>query len=382
MPNRNHVVSAAKARPAAPLGASRDLAVRRISIIGCGGFVGSHLLDRLVGCKGAEIFGWDPHGDRIRGHLQRPNFTFFEEPLRDDSVWRRLEARIANSDIVINLAAICRPFEYNNNPITVIRTNFIDCYRLVELCAKHRTWLMHFSTSEVYGRTISSYVPDDDYANPDLYELREDETPLIMGPLGNQRWTYATAKQLFERYLYAHHMEMELPFTVIRPLNFFGPRMDFIPGREGEGVPRVLASFMAALLDGKPMQLVDGGHARRTIVSIHDAVDALMLMLQKPEAAKNQIFNIGNRDNEVSIAELAELMRQIYAEVADDASYLRHPIVEVTRQQYYGSGYEDCDRRMPSLENARERLGWSPKTGIRDVLRETIEYYYGLYGGA
>src|SRR3546814_9533254 len=172
--------------------------------------------------------------------------------------------------MVINLAAICNPAEYNTNPIAVIRSNFIDCYGLVDLCSRTGTWLMHFSTSETYGRTLASYLSGGQYDDPALYELDEATTPLIMGPIPNQRWTYAFAKQLMERYNYAHHKEQGMPFTTGRPLNFFGPRMDYIPGRDGEGVPRVLANFMAAPLDGQPMRLVDAGKARRTIVSIHD----------------------------------------------------------------------------------------------------------------
>jgi UDP-apiose/xylose synthase len=81
--------------------------------------------------------------------------------------------------------------------------------------------------------------------------------------------------------------------------------MDFLPGRDGEGVPRVLACFMSALLDGQPMRLVDGGGARRTFTYIDDAIDALMSILAKPEQSRNQIFNVGNGDGEVTIRELA-----------------------------------------------------------------------------
>ena len=95
---------------------------------------------------------------------------------------------------------------------------------------------------------------------------------------------------------------------------------------------------MAGLLHGKPLLLVDGGHARRTIVSIHDAVKAILLMLEKPDKAKNQIFNVGNRENEVTISELAHLMRKIYAEVSGDASYNNHAIQSVSSEEYYGKG--------------------------------------------
>ena len=250
------------------------------------------------------------------------------------------------------------------------------------MCSELGKRLIHYSTSEVYGRTVASYLPDNDYSIPELYELEEDTTPLIMGPISNQRWSYACAKQLMERFIYANHKEHGLNFTIVRSFNCFGPRMDFIPGRDGEGLPRVLACFMAALLDGDPMKLVDDGTARRTIVSIHDATRALLLMLQRPENSANQIFNIGNRKNEVTIAELAQMMRRIYAKVTNDPSYESHPIEVISREQFYGEGYEDCDRRMPNLDKARKRLGWIPKVSLEDTLAETITYYYETYGKA
>lgn len=290
-----------------------------------------------------------------------------------------IEKEIEKSDVVINLAAICNPAEYNTRPLDVIHSNLFDIYPLIELCAKYKRWLISFSTSEVYGRTLASYLSPTNYDDPQLYELKETETPLIMGPIPNQRWTYACAKQMTERLIYAHHTDSQMPFTIVRPLNFFGPRMDYIPGRDGEGVPRVLACFMTALLDGKPMYLVDGGTARRTIVSIHDAIDAILLMLEKPSQSQNQIFNIGNRENEVTIAELAQMMRYTYAQITGDLNYKDHPILTTTSQNFYGKGYEDCDRRMPDLSKARDLLGWNPKIRLEDALRETMNFYHHNY---
>lgn len=204
-----------------------------IVILGCGGFIGSHLLDRLLTTTDHKIIGWDPSSEKIHKHLDHPNFTLHQKYVDDADTQKDLRDAVAGSDVVINLAAICNPSEYNTNPISVIKSNLFDVYPIVELCVEYKRWLISFSTSECYGRTLSSYVGDTEYANPDLYELKEDETPLIMGPIVNQRWTYACAKQMVERLVYAHHKEDGLPFTVVRPLNFFGPRMDYIPQRDG-----------------------------------------------------------------------------------------------------------------------------------------------------
>jgi UDP-apiose/xylose synthase len=353
---------------------------RTYVVIGCGGFIGSHVLDRLLPRRDVRIVGFDPDDHKIAQHLDRPNLELHRTHIGAPGTLALLAERIASADAVINLAAICNPSQYNTRPLRTIYANFMDVLPIVEMCAEHKRWLIHYSTSEVYGRTISSYVSGDDYSDPALYELSEDETPLIMGPIRNQRWTYATAKQLMERVIYAWHKEHGLAFTVIRPMNFFGPRMDFIPGRDGDGVPRVLACFMSALLDGQPMQLVDGGHARRTILSIHDAVDALELILDQPERAQGEIFNIGTRMNEVTIRELAERMRETYARVAGDPRYHLHPIVETTHEAFYGEGYEDCDRRVPDNSKAERLLGWRPWRDLSTILTETVTHYYQLYG--
>jgi UDP-apiose/xylose synthase len=156
--------------------------------------------------------------------------------------------------------------------------------------------------------------------------------------------------------------------------------MDYISGRDGLGVPRVFACFMEALLDSKPMRLVDGGHAKRAITSIHDAIEALFLILGNPSAAQNQIFNIGNASNEISIAELALLMREIFADLTGDASVRRHPIETVSSMDFYGVGYEDCDRRVPDMTKAGHLLGWMPVRSLRETLSETIEFFYREYG--
>jgi UDP-apiose/xylose synthase len=352
--------------------------MKTLVMLGCGGFVGSHLLDRLLAKGDVYIEGWDPEYSKIAAHLSSPNFRLHPQTINEPAAQEELERAIVGADAVINLAAICNPSEYNTRPLQVIQSNLFDIYKVVQICASHRKWLISFSTSEVYGRTLASYLSDD-YGEPSLYELDEETTPLIMGPIASQRWTYACAKQMIERLIYAHHKEHDMPFTVIRPLNFFGPRMDYIPGRDGDGLPRVLACFMSALLDKKPMQLVDGGKARRTILSIHEAIDAIALMLEKPDRARNQIFNIGNRNNEVTIAELADLMRRTYAQITGDATYEKHPIEITTGKDFYGEGYEDCDRRMPKIDKAKELLGWSPKISLADTLFETMLYYHEQY---
>lgn len=352
---------------------------QRIVVLGCGGFVGSHLLDRLLDDPRLTVEGWDADVRKIAHHAGRDNLILHHARLLDDpdALWRA----IAAADLVVSLAAIAQPSQYNTRPVEVIEANFLDLYPIVQACARRQRHLVHLSTSEVYGRTLASYLPGNAYDVPELYELAEDRTPLVMGPIKNQRWTYACAKQLLERSIYAHHRELGMPFTIVRPLNFFGPRMDFIQGHDGDGLPRVLACFMGALLDGRPLQLVDGGTARRTIVSIHDAIDAIERIVRRPDRVAGEILNIGNRDNEITIAALADLMRRTYADITGDPAYRTHPIELVAGEDLYGEGYEDCDRRMPDVGKAWELLSWRPRIALPEILAETMRAYHEAYAG-
>jgi UDP-apiose/xylose synthase len=356
------------------------MADRRLIILGCGGFVGSHLTERLLASGQFEIHGFDTSDTKCGHLLDDKNFHFTKSYVDASNTEEMLGGILGDAEAIFSLAAVCNPSQYNTRPVFTIKSNFIHAYSLVDLCTEYGTWLIHTSTCEVYGRTIASYLPDNDYSDPDLFEQREDETPMVMGPTVNSRWTYAAAKALFERYIYGNHVENGLPFTIVRPYNWFGPRMDFIPGRDGEGVPRVLACFMKALLDGQPLQLVDGGGVYRTITYIDDAVDALEAMLDVPKKAKNTFFNIGNRDNEVTIKELAHLMRDVYAEISGDDAYKNHPIEDVPGEKFYGPGYEDCDRRVCDVSRAERLLDWKAKIPLRDTLRHTMGHFYELYG--
>ena len=228
----------------------------------------------------------------------------------------------------------------------------------------------------MYGKSSGAITGDS--AEP----FAEDTSPMILGPVAAQRWSYATAKQLLERVIFAYGTERNLTYTIVRPFNFIGPHMDFIPGIDGSGVPRVLACFMDALLFNKPLRLVDGGRSMRTFTYIGDAVDAIVAMLNNPDAARGRIFNIGHPANEVSIAELAHTMVRIYKELLPEKADLEYPVVTVPAVQFYGAGYDDSDRRIPDITKARALLGWEPKTLLEDALRITVQAYIEEYGAA
>jgi UDP-apiose/xylose synthase len=350
-----------------------------LCILGCGGFIGSHLLDRLLKDGTYSVAGIDIASSKIAHHLPDGRFAFECIDVHDSESVRPC---IEQADAVISLVALCNPSLYNKVPIEVIDINFTRQIELVKMCTELGKWLIHFSTSEVYGRTAGSLAAAAGHGGavpPELFEMNEDTTPMVLGPVAAQRWTYASAKQLTERLIYAYGAEKGLAYTIVRPFNFIGPRMDYLPGIDGEGVPRVLACFMEALIRGTPLYLVDGGKSRRVFTYIGDAVDAVVKMLEKPENARDRIFNIGHPGNETSIAGLASKMVGLYRELVPGARGRPVEIKTIASKEFYGEGYEDSDRRMPDISKARLLLGWEPQTDLETALRNTMAWYVGHY---
>ena len=338
-----------------------------VAVVGCGGFIGSHLLDAVLERTRWRVFGVDVDFYRLQHRLNHERCEFLCADLADPEV----VARVAQCPLVVNLAAICTPSRYMGEACEVIRSNYDHPAALADACAKSGSWLVHFSTSEVYGKTA-----------PESGELEEDSTALTFGPVIASRWSYATAKLLTERYIAGLP---GLKWTVVRPFNFVGPYMDFMPGVDGEGIPRVLANFSTALLRGEPLKLVNGGMAKRCFTSVHDAVDFLFaLFMAGSGAAPNagvlsQAFNVGNPDNELTVAELAQKMRRIYAEIRGvDVATLPEPQA-VSGEEYYGAGYDDSMRRMPSVEKANRLLGFRAETSIDVCLRESLAWFVKHY---
>ncbi|MBN1983152.1 MAG: bifunctional UDP-4-keto-pentose/UDP-xylose synthase [Chitinivibrionales bacterium] len=348
-----------------------------IGIIGCAGFIGSHLVERLLAQPQYLIKGIDQSSEKIGHLLGHPNFQF---ECTDAYIYERRDEWLASCDVVILLAALCNPSLYNTIPLRVIESNFTKPMHLVDRCGVLGKRLIYFSTCEVYGKTVAGVCAEKGLIcdNPEKEIFSEDASPLVYGSIDRQRWSYAAAKQLMERYIYANGFERNLEYTIIRPFNFIGPRMDFIDGVDGEGIPRVLACFMKNLLKNEPLLLVDNGTQRRAFTAIADACDAVMRVIERPVQSKQQIFNIGNPENEVSIADLAGMMIGLYNECNPEKHHSAGVQI-VTNQRFYGSGYDDCDRRIPDITKARTLLGWEPKTTLVDSLRQTIEYYCDHY---
>lgn len=346
---------------------------KNIAITGCSGFIGSHILERLLTTSDYHIYGIDISESKIRHLINNKSFTFCHHSITDTPKIREI---LSQCETVVSLAALCNPSLYNTKPVDVITINFTNALEIIKMCCKFKCRLIQFSTCEVYGKTLAGLMCSN---KPDDYILKEDQTNLIMGPVSTQRWSYASAKQLLERIIYAYGFEYGLNYTIVRPFNFIGPQMDYIPGSDGEGVPRVLACFMKSLLYNKPLKLVDGGLSRRCFTFIKDAVDAFVQILENPEISNQQIFNIGNPKNEITIKDLAYLMIELYEQIAPRGSFTAGTEI-ISSLEFYGKGYEDSDRRVPDISKIQNMLGWKPETDLRKALQITIEHYFRKYG--
>lgn len=354
---------------------------KKILIVGVAGFIGSHLLEKIIRERDWVVIGVDMvNPDKIQqllGAEKKWASRFEFHKMNIVTSGADLKALVARSDVVINLAAICNPSEYIKQPVNTINSNFTDAQDCINYCVELDKHLIHFSTCEVYGRTLASYgLPKED---PQNYILDEETTPMIMGPVSAQRWCYACAKQLVERLIYAHGTENNLKFTIVRPYNWIGPRMDYIPGVDGkdDGQPRVLASFMTALMKGEPLVLVNGGEVYRTFCFVEDAVECVCRIVDHPDKSVGHAFNVGNPNNNIQIKRLAALMIDLYSNLTGAPKGTTR---EIDGTEYYGKGYEDSDLRIPSMRLVKEKLGWEPATSLKDAMETTMKVFIEKYG--
>ena len=209
-------------------------------------------------------------------------------------------------------------------------------------------------------------------------EFDPERSELVLGPINKPRWIYACAKQLMDRVIHAYGMEQGLDFTLFRPFNWIGSGLDSINTAK-EGSSRVITQFLGHIVRGEPIQLVDGGTQKRAFTYIDDGIAALMTIIANPGGvASGKIYNIGNPANNYSVREVATMMLDLaltYPEYRDMAERVR--IVDTTADQYYGTGYQDVQNRVPKIDNTCADLAWRPKVAMADALSRIFDAYRG-----
>ncbi|MBW1992697.1 MAG: bifunctional UDP-4-keto-pentose/UDP-xylose synthase [Deltaproteobacteria bacterium] len=333
----------------------------KILILGVNGFIGNALIKRILATRDWEVYGMDLQSNKIAECLGHPRFHFLEGDIAINKEW--IEYHIKKCDVVLPLVAIATPMAYVKKPLAVFELDFEENLRVVRQCVQYGTRIVFPSSSEVYGMCTDE-------------EFSEDGSPLVLGPIHKQRWIYACSKQLLDRVIWAYGASGKLQFTLFRPFNWIGPRLDDLDAAK-EGSSRVVTQFIVNLIQREPIRLVDGGFQKRCFTYVEDGIDCLMTIIENPRGvADGQIFNIGNPANEASIRELAYLLRDLFRshpEHRQDEACSE--IIETSAEEYYGQGYQDILTRKPSIDKARRLLGWEPRTDLKTSLEYTLNAF-------
>ncbi|MFC0142147.1 bifunctional UDP-4-amino-4-deoxy-L-arabinose formyltransferase/UDP-glucuronic acid oxidase ArnA [Erwinia mallotivora] len=351
---RNQPVSAVKRRT-------------RVLILGVNGFIGNHLTERLLKDDNFDIYGLDIGSDAISRFVGHPRFQFVEGDISIHSEW--IEYHIKKCDVILPLVAIATPIEYTRNPLRVFELDFEENLKIIRDCVKYKKRIIFPSTSEVYGMCTD---PNFD----------EDSSNLVVGPINKQRWIYSVSKQLLDRVIWAYGDKEGLRFTLFRPFNWMGPRLDNLNAAR-IGSSRAITQLILNLVEGSPIKLIDGGKQKRCFTDISDGVEALFRIIEnKNSNCDGQIINIGNPDNEASIKELAEQLL---------ASFERHPLRnqfppfagfrDVESSSYYGKGYQDVEHRKPAIRNASRLLNWTPEVTMDKTIDATLDFFLRTVDG-
>ena len=334
---------------------------KKILILGVNGFIGSALSERLLESGKYEVHGMDLQSNYCKHLLGRPNFYFSEGDISIHREW--IEYHIRKCDVVIPLVAIATPIEYVRNPLKVFELDFEENLRLVRYCVKYGKRVIFPSTSEVYGMC-------------DEKEFDEDHSKLVLGPIRMQRWIYSCSKQLLDRVIWAYGQSGMLRFTLFRPFNWIGPRLDSLTSAR-IGSSRAITQLILNLVEGSPILLIDGGRQKRCFTDIRDGIEGLFRIIEN-EGGKcdGQIINLGNPSNEASIRELGETLVRMF-----DMHPLRDKFPpfagfrNTESSAYYGMGYQDLQHRRPSIRNAKRLLRWEPKVNLETAVSDTLDFF-------
>ena len=334
---------------------------KSVLILGVNGFIGNHLSERLLASGRYEVHGMDLAAGSLKRLMDHPDFYFSEGDISIHREW--IEYHVRKCDIVLPLVAIATPIEYVRNPLRVFELDFEENLRVVRYCAKYGKRILFPSTSEVYGM-----------CRDDRFD--EDNSRLVLGPIRKQRWIYSCSKQLLDRVIWAYGATQGLQFTLFRPFNWIGPRLDSLESAR-IGSSRAITQLILNLAEGTPIKLVDGGSQKRCFTDVKDGVECLFRIIENPDnCCDSRIFNIGNPDNEASIEALAQmLIDQFQLHPLRDRFPPFAGIRKVESRAYYGSGYEDVQHRKPSIKNAQKTLKWTPAIPLAQSVAETLDFF-------
>ncbi|MFC7114595.1 UDP-glucuronic acid decarboxylase family protein [Natronoarchaeum sp. GCM10025703] len=304
----------------------------RILVTGAAGFLGSFLCDRLL-ADGHEVIGMD---NQVSGRTANLDDAFYHERFsfyeHDVTEFIHVSGEL---DAVLHLASLASPVFYRDYPIKTLKVGALGTHKTLGLAKEKEATYLFTSTSEVYGDPEVNPQPESYRGNVDPY-----------GP----RSCYDESKRYGESLVRAYRDKHDLDVRVARIFNTYGPRMRLDDGR-------VIPNFMKQALTGKDLTVYGDGEQTRSFCYVSDMIDGLVALL---ESEVQEPVNIGNPD-ERTINELAEVV----SEVTGSESGITYE--ELPPQ--------DPEVRRPDITKACSELGWEPEVGLRNGLRESVEYF-------
>ncbi|AWB45829.1 NAD-dependent dehydratase [Paenibacillus sp. CAA11] len=315
----------------------------KILVTGGAGFIGSHLVERLLEL-GHSVWTLDNMStgrlDFLNKVTENNRHSVIHGSVTDKYLLRGLMERV---DVVFHLAAVLGVKNTVENPLKVIEGNIDGTRNILELAYQNRVKVVFSSTSEVYGRNTKLPFSED--------------SDRVLGAPSIHRWCYATAKALDEHLCFAY-AEKGLPVSIVRYFNAYGPRQT--SSQYGGVIPR----FIKAALRNEPIEVHHDGSQIRCFTYIQDTVEGTVATISSQ--ANGLAFNIGS-EHSITILNLAQKIR----ELADSSS----PIVHVPYERAYGPGYEDMPIRIPDISRARRLLQYEPSITLEEGLSRSIAWF-------
>lgn len=300
----------------------------RILVTGGAGFIGSHLIDRLMK-QGHDVICLDNfftgHKRNISHWMDNPYFELIRHDITEPI---RLEV-----DQIYHLACPASPVHYQYNPVKTIKTNVLGTLNMLGLAKRVKARFLLASTSEVYGDPDVHPQPEEYWGNVNCIGIRS---------------CYDEGKRVAETLAFDYHRQNNVDIRIMRIFNTYGPRMF-----ENDG--RVVSNFIVQALQGTPLTVYGDGSQTRSFCYVADLVEGMMRLMNGDHIGP---INIGN-PGEYTILQLAETIQKM---INPNAELAFKPLPQ-----------DDPKQRQPDISKAKSLLGWEPTINLEEGLKLTIE---------